>query len=381
MTQAISLYFLNTAYSSAPQILPQLMCLPPEILAIILSNIGINTILNICRISQTCKSIRNPLLSTIPYVESLEIYHDKILDLFTGVKHLNIYDEYVGIRSFSKNIWGNLKSLTICENVCSFLYESKYFLDIGYLERNPRNSESIQQYPRNSESIQQYLELIYLMPRLTILHIYGVHQLSRSLSKPYSICRDVVPNLKVLKLKECEIYNLLEFKDIESLELSKAYGINTKVLNNLNIRKLYMNLEYPNVNWYELNMPNLRCLTLKNMKISFDKLSNLKIEELTLDSIRFVDSRNIQKMNNLITLVLINIGRVSDNISSKIFPVLKNLRIEVCSNINISVSSLVDIVIEGCMNIVIAGYLYKFVRNKSLVFQHGSDNYISRYED
>lgn len=347
--------------------------LPPEILSIILEEMGDYPVQSFVRLILTSKSFRIPLLSAVPYVRMLNVSHDKILWRFTGVKHLTVDDNCVRLSSFSKNIWRNLESLIIPSDICSELYESGCLE--SYLNQQPldtlKYSESQQpeilkspecERQLGSRQSLEYSNLTFFMPRLRSLDIYNTDCESDDLIK---VNKDVMPNLRIIRTANCNFSNLSEFEDLDEIELRYSSGVRTNVLNNLSIRKLILVGECCSINWLALNIPSLRSLVLEDMNIIFAMLNNLKIEELFLVNSR-LSSRLLEysKMNNLLRLIMTDGKLIQDtvNINDESFPVLKYLRIERSKNINISASSLVDIRIVECSDIVVSEQLVKFVK-------------------
>lgn len=358
MTQAITLYSgLTTSHPSISEnlssyypILNRFLILPPEILSIILTKMGRYVIKSFVRLILTCKDFRIPLLSAVRYVEKLDICNNKLLGLFTGVKHLNtINSSNININLFSKNIWVNLESLIIPGNICYELYNSGY--SESYLNQQP-------------------LECVkpnYFMPNLRTLEIYNTIS---DEDEKININKNAVPNIRFLVIANCQSLNLDEFGDLDEIELRYCSGITTEVLNNLRSRKLTLAGDCPMINWLNIDIPSLRSLVVEDMLIRFGMINNLKLEELFLYNTRLcVDSLEYLKMSYLSKLEIIGCQQIRGqpireilNVGDESFPVLKYLRIERTHNINISASSLIDVRIMECSGITVSEVLYKYVK-------------------
>lgn len=281
MTQAITLL------SSLTEIYPNpFLILPSEILAIILEDTGDYANESFIILSLVSKEMESRLLSAIPYVERMKVGKNKILELFTGVKHLEIMEISVNLRSFSRNIFGNLDSLKMLGKCCFQLYED----EIRYREIG-----------------KSMKSLTFLMPNLRIFEVYNGDKCH------IRINQNSMPNLKILKISDCVALELLKFKNLEELEIRKS-KIHSNILNGLNIRKLTLNtvsyMDYliyhttnistlrsltveeswaPNILFKDITELNISYTLSENITTTMPNLKILKIKELSYTDLEIVD--------------------------------------------------------------------------------------------
>lgn len=348
MTQTISLYYSDTIRSGLTEVHPNIFfILPPEILALILKNVSEYVNKSIVILMLTCKGFRNGLLLSASYIERLSVNRNIILWLFTGIKHLNIRCGEVNLNSFPESIWKNLESLTLPRRCVERLEESRY--TESYLRTSIIDLSNSSCYMSKLRSLKIYSR--EYEPDPIKLNIYSFL------------------NLKKLELGNCIISNLSDFKSLEELILTDCMNPSVEILNKLNISSLTLNRSLSGTDLENINIPTLRCLTLKNDGLELRDLENLKIDTLTLDCIEIVDLPNMHKMINLRTLIMdggLKI-RYGMNISSNSFPVLQHLRVIKYANMKISASRLVDIYVDECMDITISENLSRHVKHLRLL--------------
>lgn len=334
MTQAITLYSL-----------------PPEILSIIISFINPDIVEHLIRLILVSKRSES-IFSAIPYIEVLDVSQNNMLKLFTGVKHLRIMNEEISLRSFSTNIFNNLKSLILSITLSKARGQTCELYEFIIMESY---------FERELEDVKQIQEVQTLfMPELRFLHILDN-------TTNYHVIRiktEVIPNLKRLRIDNHVINNLSEFKNLETLEITNStsrYPYSELV----RLRYFIILDAYHVMDWTKLEILNLRCLTLRETKINFSMLSSLNIEELELDNVIINGLKNIPRMNSLLSLTIIHHNRpekYSLNVCAKSFPVLRYLRVEQRNNINITASSLVNIVIKECSFVLVSKSLSRYVK-------------------
>ena len=298
MTQAMTLH------SSFPQrillsrqLLNPFLILPPEILSLILENINLDIVNTVQTLLLVDVQMKLCLNLAIPYVSRMSAHKPLMLNLFTGVKHLEIINrisiQTVNIYNFEKIMFRNLKYLSIPRYVSFYLSK----LD------NTRMSR-------------------FFMPILDVLRIYSEYM---DKDPPSYICSKSVPKLRTLILDRFMASNLGEFKTLEILKL-RYVNINPSMLNDLNIVELSLD----NVGFHTsdtLNIPSLRILKLIEIEygdyvLNFPYLRSLEIIEGYFDG---TQDEKLLNNPNLEELTLKNItldGVVLNNPNLKILKLI-----------------------------------------------------------
>lgn len=326
MTQVISLFFI-----------------PPEILAQILDFVDECTIMLVARLILVNKNARTSISYTIPHIRMLNTMRDEILDMFIGVRHLDIQNETFNLGTFNSRIWKNLESLTISTRICQQLYKSEYLRSLLTDDKTDNL-------------------LTYFMPNLRCLEIYD-----QRFYEFVQINLKVFPSLKILKIINGNIENLNQFTSLERLEIynPNVYESQRDRINNLNLRTLLISESVDIVRHLHLdslNISSLECLILRNLNISLDDLKNLNINKLVLENVQVEVLYKDLIMKHLKSLVLKK-SRFGRLISHKLFPALTYLRMVGCKNIfaiPIGTSGKFEVIMEDCSTCLVVSTMSRY---------------------
>lgn len=264
------------------------LCIPQEILEIILINAGEYTE-NIWAIMLVSTEFRKIVLSLLPRVIRLTvsgIHLDSfpILDSFTGVQYLEIQDDeswnYLDLRMFRESIWENMKYLKISRRLAKQLASdsySKYFLT--------------NLYPT------------FFMPNLTSLDIADECYNFRDLD----ILPTTIPSLRKLKLSRCILEDIGHFKTLNILEIYHNPVDVIADLSKLNITEL--TLSGTNFSGFsKLNIPSLRKLKIKDCWQTTGSPNHLNLVELVLINVSRTGNPKYMKKLNIPSLKSLTLG-------------------------------------------------------------------------
>ena len=302
---------IESLYSSVS--LNHFLILPQEILSLIIVGIDLDVVKNAAILMSVSTELRNHVKSSLKYVDRLTVHGIQMLELFVGIKHLDMslnfrtsFSQRSKICSafFSRNstclrgIWINLESLSISshlynELISSNTEHSRYF----FIQDDCYSLGSV--YPSDND----------FMSNLRSLDICGKNTFG---DYEIRINPAIFPSLEILVLNNCFLKNVHEFRSLKVLVLDMiVVGINMNLINMLNIEELRLNcVECVQGNSYEsgqmLSIPTLRILEIKhggkyvNMKI----LNNLNLTELRLLYIewKYENGFNISSDLNIPTL-------------------------------------------------------------------------------
>ena len=301
--------------------------LPPEIMSIILANIEGYLVENLETLMLVSRWFRDYMKIVVKYVDRLILNKGcSILDLFTGVKHLEILRyEYknrstiipsLDFASFSMNIWRNIKILIIPYNIAGMLDESYTentgMLDESYTENTTdkfkNTTDKFKNVRRNSTILDTdntgntslLRKSKFFMPNLQYLTMFG--QASDEYKKLY-INPEILPSLRNVKLSRCVLDNLDEFKTLEILKISHIDFMNIYLLNKLNISELSLedvDCDEP----LDINIPSLRKLEIVDGFLMMNSINNLNISELMLKNVEYCDNTilNIPTLRKLVII-------------------------------------------------------------------------------
>ena len=287
MHKTITLHFSEIIHPSVHRIFPcqqtSILNIPPEVLSIIIVNMGLYTTDNIRALSVS-QEYRNHVLSAIPYVDKLVTgFRTSMLDLFTGIKHLEVEDVRnvkINLHMFSKNIFRNLVFLSIPSRNISQLD----FQPSTEITCYPKCTE-ITCYPKCTES-DTYPN--FTMPNLRCLEITSGCECSFE-CRMSEINAEYFPSLKIVRMSGHWLSNINKIQTLESVSISNA-EIDLDVLNNLNISELSLtNCDFsenipPNTRL--LNIPSLRKLEIDDEYFMLGMLNNLNISELIIERLQ-----------------------------------------------------------------------------------------------
>lgn len=305
--------------------------IPPEILANILENVYPYVNESFIRISLVSKEIESRLQKAVPYVESMSVRKIVALQLFSGVKHVKILNNWISMRKFRMDIWKNVESMVFVKDVFQ-LYEKDFI---------------------ESEDGSRCLKYSFFMPKLRILEIRD------SLTVRTNLNQDVIPNLRVLNVFNSTIHDSLKFNHLKILRIyNSAIRMDTwKNLEELSLDNVEYSFMFDFNN--TLNIPSLQRLTVKDTY--YPPISTVNLEELILDNsmILYPGAKNMKRVipNELTFLQMVQF------IDTSKYPALKILKIKECPGAIVSASNLVEITVDNCPGINIEEGLHKFVKS------------------
>lgn len=271
--------------------------LPPEILSLILIEMDVDVVRNAWMLMRVSRVLEDLVKSSIKYVDRMTAYGIRMLDLFVGIKYLNVINltspvpEFTCLSFFNLNIFRNLTSLTISPDHSS---------ELGNIfSRNPEF------FPNN------------MMPRLMSLRIHE----DRNNQHDVKIDMSIFPSLEVLILDNCFLKNIHEFKSLKKLSFNRIIIRDMTAVNTLNITELILN----QVECQDMMLaPTLRSLTLEGMYINPNILSKHNLTELRLLDIEWKYENEFRL--NIPTLRSLDV-RNPEEIDLVGFPNLETLKI------------------------------------------------------
>lgn len=265
--------------------------LPSEILGLILENISLDIVDTIRTLSAVDVRMGLCVNSAIPYISKLSVSKICMLDLFTGVRHLEISSPIMSnsqtLITDSVRPYNSIWNLGIKQNVWTILESLVIPYEIDVTEcflRRLSTTSILSDQEISSLSSTNYTRLprrnSCFMPRLRTLDI---HSKSYTGNRCLSIDPDIVPSLTRIRLTRCIISNIGKFKNLRSLEISNI-KIDVERLNELKIVELFLTGVICSSQTL-FNIPTLRKLKVKDGYFELEILNGLKIVELSLVSV------------------------------------------------------------------------------------------------
>lgn len=297
--------------------------IPSEILSIILMKDVRNTQNVVHTLILTSKETNRSISLAIPYIKVLIVSQPLLLNLFTGIVHLDIRG-----------------------NICLRLFNRKIFRNLTYLNIH---TCAIPELKRSLSP--EFNNLTYLMPNLRCLSIY------RALSTYVVIPSNMVPELRKLYVYRCVVGCLDSFRKLRFLSLTQSYVKEMK-LNELKIDTLILSqFQVKRGKMVSLNISTLKVLYISlTSYVRIDKLQNLEILNVLNCSCPMPRSMRSLKSLSLSYMIL---EFTNININSISYPELVYVKLTNCKDANIN-SSVVDVVkLYDCQNIRISSCLMR----------------------
>lgn len=317
---------LSTSFQHRTYSYHFIFSLPSEILGMIIAKMGVYVVKNVRTLMFICTKLRKHVKFSIQYIDRMFVARPFMLELFTGIKHLEIIEYDRGKCAspglFSKNIFGNLKTLIIPSILIFLLNEYSTGLDHSSdycLDHSSDYSSRMCYSSSHPQKSSFSLCTTYFLPKLKSLTITEeYHRDFSGTNIGLDIDPGIMPCLREVKMFKCMLNNINQFKTLEVLDISNT-TTDISILNKLNISELRIfNVDQFHNNRKELDIPSLRKLTIRGYFSSMN-LNNLNLTELILLNIEcsydYLNDRSCLSSMKIPTLrKLVLKGVASDNI-------------------------------------------------------------------